>query len=131
MDYTPPLTLGMFTSSFTHLEPAMSAQPLACDLTGIPADLRQEHMAENQKLLAAVEEVKETPDGYAFRLPAETDVIVRVGRFMSLERLCCPFFHFTLSVEPEQGPVWLHLTGGEGVKAFVRQTIVPQVQQES
>jgi hypothetical protein len=50
-------------------------------------------------------------------------VFLKTVEFISLERLCCPFLGFALEVEPESGPVWLRLTGREGVKAFVREEV--------
>jgi len=34
--------------------------------------------------------------------------------------LCCPFFDIDLRVEKEGGPLWLRLTGREGVKQFIK-----------
>ncbi|MCZ6789262.1 MAG: hypothetical protein O7D33_04880 [Chloroflexi bacterium] len=70
-----------------------------------------------------VEEMKELEDGYAFRVNGESASIVGLAEWVSLERLCCTFFKFTLEVEPESGPVWLSLTGGSGVKELLRSEI--------
>lgn len=57
-------------------------------------------------------------DGLAFRFPAdEYDAVVR---FVASERRCCPFLNFSLEVPSERGPLWLRLTGPEGVKDFIR-----------
>jgi hypothetical protein len=48
------------------------------------------------------------------------DTILRAAEFISLERLCCPFFNFVLEVEPESGPLWLKMTGQDGVKQFLQ-----------
>jgi glutamate/tyrosine decarboxylase-like PLP-dependent enzyme len=37
-----------------------------------------------------------------------------------MERLCCPFVNYTLEIEPNRGPFWLRMTGGEGVKEFLK-----------
>jgi len=50
-------------------------------------------------------------------------VLTKAAEFISLERLCCPFLRFSLEVEPEGGPIWLRLTGREGVKAFIREEV--------
>jgi len=42
------------------------------------------------------------------------------AEFITLERLCCPFLTLALEVERERGPLWLKLTGREGVKPFLR-----------
>ena len=51
------------------------------------------------------------------------DLIAKLSEFISLEKLCCPFLKFVIEVEAEGGPVWLRLTGREGVKAFIREEI--------
>ena len=70
-----------------------------------------------------VEEMKELDDGYAFRMNGESASIVKLAEWVTLEKLCCTFFKFTLEVEPETGPVWLSLTGGPGVKELLRSEI--------
>jgi hypothetical protein len=96
----------------------MSA-PFACDITAIPAAERPAHHELICRLMyQVVEETRELPDGLEFRFAAgEYDAVVR---FVARERLCCPFLRFTLDVAPERGPLWLRLTGAEGVKDFIR-----------
>jgi hypothetical protein len=93
--------------------------PFACDMTAIAPEQRGAHLATIDKLFRAVESVRELADGYSFRLPGEADVLLTAAQFIALERLCCPFFGFSLEVERERGAVWLSLTGREGVKPFV------------
>jgi hypothetical protein len=101
-------------------ENVANESPIACDLTAIDAAQRERHQTKARALFAAVQEVKELPDGYTFRLPAEPAFILKVAEYISLERLCCPFFNFALELEPEGGLLWLKLTGREGVKEFLR-----------
>ena len=101
--------------------------PLACDLTAIDEEERRTHHQTAEVVLGAVETARELPDGYALRLPAETNVIERAGAFIARERLCCPFFDFALNV-PSGGPVWLNVTGGDGVKAFLEENLVASLQ---
>lgn len=96
-----------------------TVSPLACDLKAIEPGRRARHHANTQQLFAAVQERQELPDGYAFRFAAGPDLIPRLAEFINLERLCCPFFNFALIVEPEDGPIWLKLTGRDGVKQFL------------
>ncbi len=93
--------------------------PFVCDMTAIAADQRAAHLATINKLFQAVESVRELPNGYSFRLPNESDLLLTTAEFIALERLCCPFFGFGLEIEPEGGAVWLTLTGREGVKPFI------------
>jgi hypothetical protein len=97
--------------------------PFACRMDAIEAGQRPEHIATARQLFSLVGEIKELSDGYAFRLPVESEVLLKVAEFISLERLCCPFFGFTLEIEREGGDIWLHLTGRDGVKPFIRAEI--------
>ena len=92
---------------------------MACNLQAIPRELLPTHQANAQRIFDSVQEVQELPTGYGLRLPNETDLLQTIMAFISYERLCCPFFRFGLEIEPEQGPVWLRLTGTEEVKLFL------------
>ena len=98
--------------------------PLACTLTGSEQVTRSEEVNE---LFKDVQQVKELADGYAFRLPGSDVWANRLVQFITFERGCCPFFTFALVFEPEQGPIWLHLRGPEGVKAIIENMMHPQV----
>ena len=88
-------------------------------MSAIAPEQRGAHFATIQRLFSSVQSKRELPDGYAFELPDESDVLLTVAGFISLERLCCPFLGFRLEVEREGGSVWLSLTGREGVKPFI------------
>ena len=93
--------------------------PFACDMTAIPPDERGAHHGLTRRLMTeALAELRELPDGLAFRFAA--DEYEAVVRFVDRERLCCPFLRFTLEVAPDRGPIWLRLTGAQGVKVFIR-----------
>jgi len=91
----------------------------ACDMSAIAADQRGAHLATINKLFRAVESLVELPNGYSFRLPNDSDVLLSAAQFITLERRCCPFFSFDLQIEREGGAVWLSLTGREGVKPYI------------
>ena len=93
--------------------------PFACDMTAIAPEQRGAHIATIKRLFGAVQSTRELPDGYAFELRNDSDVLLTSAEFISLERLCCPFFGFELQVEREGGSVSLSLTGRDGVKPFI------------
>jgi hypothetical protein len=93
--------------------------PFACDMTAIAPERRGAHVATIEKLFRSVQSTRELPDGYAFELRNESDVLLTAAEFIVNERLCCPFFDFALEIEREGRPVWLSLTGREGVKPFI------------
>lgn len=99
-------------------------QPLACDLTAIPALAREEHILTAPQLFRTAQEVQELPAGYAIRFLNEPRVFMALAKFIENERLCCPFFNFELEIEANSGPLWLRLTGGEGVKEILRTTLL-------
>lgn len=98
---------------------SVNETPLACDMTAIAPGQQERHQINNQQLFAMVQERQELPGGYAFRFLPESELIGKIAQFISLERLCCPFFTFTVVIEPDGGPLWLKLTGRNGVKQFL------------
>ena len=92
-------------------------------MTAIAAEQRPVHLATSRELFSKIEEVRELTDGYEFRLADDPRVLTKLSEFVSLERLCCPFLRFAVEVEAEGGPVWLRLSGREGVKEFIREEI--------
>lgn len=93
---------------------------LACNIHAIPHELRPVHQANTAQIFTRVQEMRELPTGYAWRLPNEMDMLQTIVSFLSYERLCCPFFRFTLDIEPDQGPIWLQVTGATDMKAFIQ-----------
>ena len=97
--------------------------PFACVMSVIDADKREPHLANARALFKRIQEIRELDNGFAFRLGDSPDLLAKLGEFIALERLCCPFFGFAIEVEPEGGAVWLKLTGREGVKPFIKAEI--------
>lgn len=93
--------------------------PFACDMTAIAPEQRGPHLEMIENLFRSVEQLVELPNGYRFRLPSDSKTLRSAAEFIALERLCCPFFGFTVEVEREGGGIWLTLNGREGVKPFI------------
>jgi hypothetical protein len=89
--------------------------PIACTLS--PDQLRERRDSILRKVGSALQETVERPDGYAFRFPPE--LFEELARIVGLERRCCAFLRFSLTVEPGGGPVWLEITGPTESKAFI------------
>lgn len=94
--------------------------PFACSMTALSASERAHHKELSAELHAAVKEIRELPNGYAFRLSGERRSLAMLSEWVSLERLCCPFFIFQIEAASESQPVWLRMTGREGVKLFMQ-----------
>jgi hypothetical protein len=70
-------------------------------------------------------EARELEDGYTFRHSLETEVLIALAEYVTLERLCCPFFDLAIEVGCDGGEVWLKMTGGQkvalgGSSGFIR-----------
>jgi len=92
-------------------------------MSAIEPTQRKQHIATAVTVFRAVQEIRELPTGYAFRLPNEASMLLQTAEFIMREKLCCPFFGFSVEVEPEGGPLWLRLTGGTGIKPFIQAEI--------
>ena len=91
----------------------------ACNMNALSASEREEHGKNSGELFAAVKEIQERANGYAFRLSEEAISLAKVADFIRYERLCCPFFSFSMEVDAQNKALWLSLSGAEGVKPFI------------
>ena len=96
-------------------------QPIACDPNALTPD-QQEYWVKEivPNLYREVQEIQELPNGWVWRLPSAPHVLTLVAEDLNMERLCCPFVNYTLEIEPNRGPFWLRMTGGKGVKEFLK-----------
>jgi hypothetical protein len=58
-------------------------------------------------------------DGYRFEFVASSDCLNAIVAMIAVERQCCRFMRFQLTVEPDTGPVRLDVTGPAGTKEFL------------
>jgi hypothetical protein len=98
----------------------MTDPPIACNLLGLTAAERVRQKELHKQLFSKVERVRDLPNGYAVGLPGSKETILAVAEFITLERTCCSFFRFELEVGRQEEPVWLRITGAEGVKDFLK-----------
>ena len=99
-----------------------SQLPVVCSLT--ETELRERRGVLLEKAGRAVLESKELPDGFAYRFPEGDEWLEELTHIIRLERRCCPFLGFRLSVERGGGPIWLELTGPPGTKEFLASLFV-------
>src|SRR5204863_6170421 len=107
----------------THTEQTTNenALPIVCSLSEQDLIKRREEL--DGGIYKNIQQVQELPDGYAFRYPGNNEWATRLMEFIVFERACCRFFTFELSFEPDQGPIWLRLRGGEAVKEFIKENM--------
>ena len=94
--------------------------PFVCNMAAMSPEQRARHRVLSQQLRGAVREVKELSDGYAAQFSMEPSLVMLIAEFIILEHLCCPFFTLGLEAESKPGPLWMKVTGPEGIKPFIR-----------
>jgi hypothetical protein len=63
---------------------------------------------------------EETDKGYSFTFNYSEEILFRLAEFVKLEKECCPFFDFNLSVPGNINTIGLLLTGPDGTKDFIK-----------
>ena len=98
---------------------------IACLLSEREYAMRGEELAGG--LFAAVKEIGELPDGYAYRFADDERLLTALLEFIAAERRCCPFLTFEIAFEAHGGPLWLRLRGSPRVKAFIAEAFNTRV----
>jgi hypothetical protein len=94
--------------------------PITCSLTD--AELQERRRDVLEKVRKAVSKTRELEDGYSYQPPASEEWLAELAQLVNLERQCCPFLRLRITVEPNNGPFWLELTGPPGTKEFLATT---------
>lgn len=83
-------------------------QPLACDMTAIPADQREAHHALVRRMVdETAKSVQELRDGFELQFAASE--YYAVAEYVGRERLRCPLLESGLLVPPGGAPLELRL----------------------
>ena len=95
--------------------------PVACTLN--EPDLASRRAGLFTDLARRRQEARWLAEGITLRYSSEQGTLALLGEFIQLERQCCPFLRFQLTVEPGGGPIWLELTGPPGTREFLAHEI--------
>lgn len=95
----------------------MSESCVSCTLNAAQIQERRAQVLQPLKRFITAQTPLE--DGYLFEFAANDESLNLLLRFIQLERECCTFLRFRLTVEPNNGPVLLEMTGPQGTKAFI------------
>ena len=95
--------------------------PVACTLS--EPELAKRRAGLFTDLARRRQEVRWLAEGVTLRYSPEQGTLALLGEFIQLERQCCPFLRFQLTVEPGGGPIWLELTRPPGTRAFLAHEI--------
>ena len=114
----------------TEAEDLMTTEiPIACTLS--EAELRERRQTVFAVFRTHVVRTTERPDGYALTLTPTDEAIAAATAVMQLERRCCAFLRFTLTVDPGGDAVELALTGAPGVREFLAPWLAPAAASEA
>jgi hypothetical protein len=95
----------------------MCKLPIACALT--PAEITTRRATLLPGLLAQAAERTPVPNGFRWCFAASGEFLAAAAETMNTERQCCRFLRFVLAIEPDDGPIWLEITGPEGTAEFL------------
>lgn len=103
----------------SDIESGSPRTPFICNLGVMNEEERARYMTLSRKLMGASEGRRELDNGYAFRMAAGKISLREIAEWMTFERRCCPFFNLQIEAEPNDGPIWLRMTGASGIKRFI------------
>lgn len=89
-------------------------------MTALTAEQRVAHSTVVGQLFGAVREIRQLADGCRFVLELDHGTVERIAQFIVLERRCCPFFDFTVSVPAQANHAELTIAGPDGVHPFIQ-----------
>lgn len=95
----------------------MADLPIACSLAPEALDARRRGFLS--ELLRQSESREFLVDGLRLQFEPSSDTMATIVRAIELERHCCRFLRFTITIEPDGGPMTLDLTGRPGARDFV------------
>lgn len=100
--------------------------PIACDMNAIAPVDQPAHAGALEALMDACLGFAEESEAVTFRYPAEPELLATAGRWMGLERQCCAFFDFDLSLAAGAEEFTVRVGGAPGVKEFLLANMGPE-----
>jgi hypothetical protein len=97
----------------------MASPVLACNIQAISAVQRPRYDDLVTRLRAAMRDRRELADGYSYSLDSAKITFQEVSKWITMERLCCPFLMFELEGADEA--LRLTMRGPDGTKAVLRE----------
>ena len=94
--------------------------PIACDLNALTPAERERRRTLVGALARAIVGRAELDHGFELRVDSAKLDLPALAEWIALERRCCPFLQFRVELAAGDGPVTITLSGGDGVKDFLR-----------
>ena len=83
-----------------------------------PDELRSRREGLLSELGRRVQKHEDRPEGYRLEFASGDDTLMLVASVVEAERQCCRFLRFAIQVEPDDGPIYLDLSGPPGTRQF-------------
>ncbi len=97
--------------------------PIVCTLND--AEFREREQVVLRKIEDLVLTAEETGSGFIFCFPPDDASFAALNEFIVLERRCCPFLDFKMTVPRGEGDILLELSGPDGAKEFIAANFNP------
>jgi hypothetical protein len=91
--------------------------PIACTLTA--AEMAERRSTILGAFRGAALEVTGMQNGYAYRFLPTTALLAQLFQLVDLERQCCPFLTFRLTIEAGNQPISLEITGPQEAQTII------------
>ena len=95
----------------------MKELPVTCTLQ--PDELRTRREGLLAELGSRVRGREDRGDGVRLEFAPGGDTLALIASVVDAERKCCRFLRFGIQVEPDDGPIYLDLTGPPGTREFL------------
>lgn len=96
--------------------PNSGSQPIICSLT--PGAFRARREGLLSDLLKRAQSREARPLGHRLQFKPADDTLALIAQTIATERECCRFLRFSITLEPDGGPILLELTGPPGTREF-------------
>ena len=94
------------------------SKPLVCSLTTEEQEKREVEL--KTIIFSRVTKTTELEDGYEFSFNEKDTFLLNLMEYINLERKCCNFFTFTITMLPEEGETRLKIGNGNEVKKLLK-----------
>ena len=95
----------------------MADSPIICTL--LPDELQARRQGLLSELRRRIRNLEDRPDGYRLHFEAGADTLALIAGVVEAERQCCRFLRFAIHVEPDDGAIYLDLSGPPGTREFL------------
>jgi hypothetical protein len=95
----------------------MENLPIGCTLRPAALKARRDDLLPG--LVRRAVERLEISNGYRVRFTPDDSVLTIIANVIETERQCRRFLTFRLTAEPDNGPIWLELSGPPGTSEFL------------